>query len=204
MPAVNCWWRRKRWSAPKMKLELPALLETGQSVFGPLPPFAAGCVPASRVAGGPGHVLRPTLAGHRVGPAGVARSTPWGRAQVVATANGACARTPCHLPGHPGGMPRRGTPPTDAAGRWWCPRARAPFAVAPTLAGHSGVDAAAHRTMRRSPASVGRRTGAPPPPWGHNGGMPTLSGQTPSDLHRTSRRAWPFHASRKAPGAMEH
>jgi hypothetical protein len=62
-------------------------------------------------AGGPGYVLQPTLAGHRIRVAGVAPSTPSVRALVAATANGACARTPSHLPGHPGGVRRRGMPP---------------------------------------------------------------------------------------------
>ena len=129
-------------------------------------------------ADGPGHVLRPTLAGHHLRFVGVAPSTPSVRAQVAATANGACARTPGHLPRHPRGMPRRGTSSSDASGRWRCPPARAPFAVAPMRAGHSGiVDAAAHCRLRRSPASVSRRTGAPPPCRGD--GRLTVRGRAP-------------------------
>jgi hypothetical protein len=62
-------------------------------------------------AGGPGHVLRPTLAGHRIQFARVAPSIPSVRAMVAVTANRTCARTPSHLPRHPGGRRRRGTPP---------------------------------------------------------------------------------------------
>jgi hypothetical protein len=62
-------------------------------------------------AGGPGHVLRPTLAGHRFRCTGVAPSTASVRAKVAATANGTCARAPSHLPRHRAGMRRRGTPP---------------------------------------------------------------------------------------------
>jgi hypothetical protein len=160
----------------------PATCEThrrwGRPAYGPKRSFVAGCVPRWRKAGGPGHVLRPTLAGHRARFAGVAPSTPFLLAQVAATANGACARTPSHLPRHPGGMQRRGTPPTDAAGRWWCPRAQDPFAVASTIAGRNGVDAASQCRLRRCPASVGRRTGAPPPPWRRAVGRLRLRGQT--------------------------
>jgi hypothetical protein len=83
----------------------------GKPVFGrQLPRFAAGCAQRSSRAGGPGHVLRPTLAGQRFRFAGVAPSSPSVRAQVEATANRACARAPGHLPRHPGRMQRRGTP----------------------------------------------------------------------------------------------
>ena len=48
----------------------------------------------------------------------------------------------------------------------------------PKVAGHGGVDAAARCRPRRSPASVGRRTGVPPPPCRHDVGMLTWRGQT--------------------------
>jgi hypothetical protein len=163
------------------------------AAFGPLPPLErprwvwhtaqrsrrsslrCACTCGAR-AGGPGYVLRPTLARHRIRPASVAPSTRCSRAQVDDTANGACARTPNHLPRHPGGMRMRGRPPSDAAGGRWCPRAQAPFAVASTIAGRSGVDAAERCRHRRCPASVGRRTGAAPPPWRRDVGRQTDPG----------------------------
>ncbi len=133
---------------------------------GPLLTFVARCVQmSSSVAGDLGYVLRPTLAGHRIRPASVAPSTPCSRGQVEDTANGACARTPNRQPRHPGGMARRGMPPEVETGRRWCPRAQDRFAVSSTHPGRHGVDAAARCSLRRCPASVGRRTGAPPSPW---------------------------------------
>jgi len=48
----------------------------------------------------------------------------------------------------------------------------------PMVAGHSGVDAAADCSLRRPPASVGRRTRAPPPPCRHDLGRLIVHGQT--------------------------
>ena len=124
---------------------------------------------SSNVAGDLGYVLRPTLAGHRIWPAAVAPSPPRSRAQVEGTANGAYARTPNRQPRHPGGRARRGMPPEVETGRRWCPRAQVRFAVSSTRAGRNGVDAAADRSLRRCPASVDRRTGAPPSPCSHDG-----------------------------------
>ncbi len=111
----------------------------------------------------------PTLSGHRLQPASVAPSTSCSRVQVEATANGG-------LRPHP-------KPPTPALGwhaKTWqangvCSRA----AVVPTGAGPirgvcqpvqrtSRVEAASLCASRRCPASVVRRTGAPPPPWRRN------------------------------------
>ena len=51
------------------------------------------------------------------------------------------------------------------SGRWWCPRAEAPFAVArKRLQGTDGDDENGRDAARWYPASVGRRTGAPPSP----------------------------------------
>ena len=138
-------------------------------------------------AGGPGHVLRPTLAGHRFRFAGVAPSTPSARALVAATANGACARTPSHLPRYPGGMRRRGTPAPMHQGGGGAPGRRPDSRSPPMVAGQSGVDAAADCRLRRSPASVGRRTGAPPPPWRRDVGMLTVRAK--ATLNRQARLA---------------
>jgi len=150
---------------------------------------AAGCVHASRRAGGPGHVLRPTLAGHRFRLTRVAPSTASVRAQVAATANGACARAPSHLPGHRGGMRRRGMPPRMHQGGGGAPGRRPDSRSPPMVAGHSGVDAAADCSLRRPPASVGRRTGAPPPPCRHDVGRLTVRGQTALGRWRVCRES---------------
>ena len=139
-------------------------------------------------AGGLGYVLRPTLAGHRFRFAGVAPSTASVRALVAATANGACARTPSHLPRHPGGMQRRGTPARMHQGGGGAPGRRPDSRLPPMVAGHGGVDAAADCSLRRPPASVGRRTGAPPPPWRRDVGMLTVRRQaTVGRLHPPDR-----------------
>ena len=149
-----------------------------KSAFGPLLPFAARCLRGSSKGRWPG--VR--------SPAPRSRGTVCGlhaaclqRGVLVRNSMtprmGACARTPSHLPGHSGGMPRRGRPPSAAAGRWWCPRAQAPFAVSSTFAGRKGVDATALNRHRRCPASVGRRTGAPPSPWGRSPARQNLRGQ---------------------------
>ncbi len=145
------------------------------SAFGPLLPFAAVCMPAFAAARAPaparGQVARGTFSGPRsrgtrCGPRRVAPSTPPKRAQSQDTANGASARTPSHLPGPLGGTPAHRPSPWVVAGRWWCPRAEAPFAVSWPSVGLEGVDGAVRGGPRWRPASVGRRTGAPPPPWG--------------------------------------
>ncbi len=48
---------------------------------------------------------------------------------------------------------------------------------APSVPGTGGADAAERCGARWCPASVGRRTGAPPPPCHHDAGLPTLRGQ---------------------------
>jgi hypothetical protein len=128
-------------------------------------------------AGGPGHVHRPTLAGHRFRLTRVAPSTASVRALVAATANGACARAPSHLPWHLGGMRRRGTPRRMQQGGGAAPGRRPDSRSLRMVAGHYGNDAAADCSLRRPPASVGRRTGAPPPPCRHNVGRLTVRGQ---------------------------
>ena len=77
-----------------------------------------------------------------------------------------------------GGTPAQRLSPWVVAGRWWCPRAQAPFAVSWLPAYLDGVDGASRRGPRWCPASVGRRTGAPPPPWGAVAGGPGLRGWT--------------------------
>ncbi len=68
---------------------------------------------------------------------------------------------------------QRGMPPKDETGRRWCPRAQAPFAVSSTYPGRNRVDADARCSLQRCPASVGRRTGAPPSPCSHDRRRPT-------------------------------
>ena len=138
-----------------------------RSANGPKRAFVAARLPTSVR----GQVARGTFSGPRSrgtrwGPRRAVPSTPARRAKSQDTANGACARTPSHLPRQPGGTPAQGLPPGVAAGRWWCPRAQAPFAVSWLLARLDGDDAAVRCGPRWCPASVGRRTGAPPPPWG--------------------------------------
>ena len=123
--------------------------------------------------------------GHRFRFAGVAPSTASVRAQVAATANGACGRAPSHLPGDPGAMRMRGTPPQMHQGGGGAPGRRLDSRSPPMLAVHSGVDAAARCRPRRPPASVGRRTGTPPPPWRLDVGMLNARGQTAVDHQPT-------------------
>jgi len=74
--------------------------------------------------------------------------------------------------------------PPDAQGGGGAPGRRPDSRLPPMVAGHNGNDAAADCSLRRPPASVGRRTGAPPPPCRHDVGMLTLCGPTTAgDLH---------------------
>jgi hypothetical protein len=66
----------------------------------------------------------------------------------------------------------------DAQGGGGAPGRRPDSRSPPTVAGHNGDDAAADCRPRRRPASVGRRTGAPPPPCRHDVGRLTVRGQT--------------------------
>ncbi len=147
--------------------------------FGPLRPFAAARTPSSAR----GQVARGTFSGPRSrgtrwGPWRAAPSTPPKHATGHDAANGASARTPNHLPRHASGTPARGGPPSVVAGRWWCPRAEAPFAVSWLFERLDRDDAAGRCGPGWRPASVGRRTGAPPPPWGAVAGGLALRGQT--------------------------
>ena len=81
-------------------------------------------------------------------------------------------------PGHPGRMRRRGMHPRRHQGGGGAPGCRPDSRSPPMVAGHSGDDAAARCRQSRPPASVGRRTGAPPPPCRHDVGMLTWRGQT--------------------------
>jgi len=93
---------------------------------------------------------------------------------------------------HAGAMRARGTPSRPHQGGGGAPGRRHHSRSPPMVAGHCGVDAAADCSPRRPPASVGRRTGAPPPPCRHDVGMLTLRGQTTlnreaSSLHKIRR-----------------
>jgi hypothetical protein len=117
-----------------------------------------------RGADGPGCVLRSTLAGQHMWPTStVASSPPVLRELGRRPRMGLSARTPNHLPQAPKATPSEVSPRgcavgSEAArhprctGRWWCPRAQAPFAVAPHVAGAPEV---------MTPLSVVGRGGAP-------------------------------------------
>ena len=152
---------------------------------------------SSSVAGGVGYVLRPTLAGRPIRPTFVMPSTRRSVAQVEDTANGSCARTPNRQPRQPGGMARRGMPPKDETGRRWCPRAQAPFAVSSTYPGRNRVDAAARCSLRRGPASVGRRTGASPSPCRHDDSRPARYQQSATRRKRTLPARLPYAIERQ-------
>jgi hypothetical protein len=149
------------------------------SAFGPLLTFA----PAHPQRSARGQVARGTFSGPRsrgtrCGPRAAAPSTPTKHGKSQDTANGTCARTPNHLPWLPGCTPAHRPSPWVAAGRWWYPRAQAPFAVSWLLPSLDGDDAAVRGGGPRCrPASVGRRTGVPPPPWGTVARGPGLRGQ---------------------------
>ena len=121
-----------------------------------------------------GQVARGTFSGPRSrgtrwGLRSAAHSTPAKRANSQDTANGASDRTPSHLPRHPRWQANRCHANDRCTGRWWCPRAEAPFAVSWLVARLDGDDAAERRGPQGCPASVGRSTGAPPSPWvGHS------------------------------------
>ncbi len=156
-----------------------ALNNERRAAFGSIAPFAAARRPGSAR----GQVARGTFSGPRsrgtrCGPRREVPSTPSRRAASQDTANRASDRTPNHLPRHPSGTPTRGGPPSVEAGRWWCPRAEAPFAVSWLVVRLERDDAAGRYGPGWRPASVGRRTGAPPPPWRAVAGGPGLHGQT--------------------------
>ncbi len=211
----------------RLRMKRTALNKERGEAFGTWALFVA----ARRPGAARGQVARGTFSGPRSrgtrwGPRRAAPSTPSRRATSHDTANGASARTPNHLPRHRTGTPARGGPPSVAAGRWWCPRAEAPFAVSWLCARLDRDDVAGRCGPGWRPASVGRRTGAPPPPWGAVAGGLGLHGHTgfggsagPPALARTLacaqartptlRRklvlpsAGPFHASRVARSAVE-
>jgi hypothetical protein len=175
------------------------------SAFGPLLPFAASIVRASREGRWPG----------ARSPAPRSRGTGFGLLELrhqrrvlvcrwITPRMVACARTPSHLPLCVGGMRRRCMPATVAAGRRWCPWAQAPFAVSSTCIRDRVVDGATTAGLIRCPASVGRRTGAPPSPWRQSIGMrnarPTTALSRKKHLHTAST----LHASRAAHGALDH
>ena len=98
---------------------------------------------------------------------------------------------PSRLPSHRRGIPA-GTPPLPVAGRWWCLRAQAPFAVATPSLWHRGDDARGQGRPRPCPASVGRRTQAPPATcrsgvWTHGRHRKTATGRKPSTSMREAR-----------------
>ncbi len=147
--------------------DLRQFFSAALTAFGPLLTFAAARTPAP----GRGQVARGTFSGPRsrgtrCGPRRAVPSTPSKRATVQDTANGTCARTPSHLPRHRRWCTSWCRANDRCAGRWWCPRAQAPFAVSWLVPRLVGDDAAVRCGPRCCPASVGRRTGAPPPPWG--------------------------------------
>ncbi len=128
--------------------------------FGPLRTFAAARTPSSAR----GQVARGTFSGPRsrgtrCGPRRAAPSTPAKLAKDQDTANGACDRTPNHLPWHRSGTPTRGGPPSVAAGRWWCPRAQAPFAVSWLFARLDRDDAAVPLRASVAPRERGPENG---------------------------------------------
>jgi hypothetical protein len=163
---------------PHVRVDLLQASSAALTAFGPLRTFVAVRTPATAR----GQVARGTFSGPRSrgtlrGPRTAAPSTPTRRTRSQDTANGTCARTPNHLPRLPGCTPAHRPSPWGAAGRWWYPRAQAPFAVSWLLTRLAGVDGAAHCGLRWCPASVGRRTGVPPPPWGTVARGPGFRGQ---------------------------
>jgi hypothetical protein len=153
-------------------------LSEALTACGSLLTFAAARAPSSAR----GQVARGTFSGPRsrgtrCGPRAAAPSTSTKRGKGQDTANGTCARTPNHLPWPPGCTPAHRPSPWVAAGRWWYPRAQAPFAVSWLLPSLDGDDAAVRGGPRCCPASVGRRTGVPPPPWGTVARGPGFRGQ---------------------------
>ncbi len=175
-----------------------------QTAIGPKRPFAAACTPSSAR----GQVARGTFSGPRsrgtrCGPRRAIPSTPAKLAKSQDTANGACARTPSHLPRPPGGTPAHRPSPWVVAGRWWCPRAQAPFAVSWLVLCLACDDAAVRGGSRRCSASVGRRTGAPRP------GAQSLGGWACADRrnsleapgHLPTRSRWGAHNRGRQNGA---
>jgi hypothetical protein len=135
--------------------------------LGPKRAFAPARPPSSAR----GQVARGTFSGPRsrgtrCGPRAAAPSTPAKRTKSQDTANGTCARTPNHLPRHRRWRASWCRANCRCTGRWWCPRAEAPFAVSWLLARLACVDAANRCGPPCCPASVGRRTGVPPSPCG--------------------------------------
>ena len=73
----------------------------------------------------------PRSRGHRGAHERVSVITGSFRPKLEDAANRACARAPSHLPRARGRWTKTWRDSGGAAGRWWCPRAQAPFAVAP-------------------------------------------------------------------------
>jgi hypothetical protein len=179
-----------------------AICEAGLvAAFGPLRTFES---PLCAHASARGQVARGTFSGPRsrgtqCGPRSAAPSTPAKRSKSQATANGTCARTPNHLPRHRRWRATWCRANDRCTGRWWCPRAQAPFAVSWLSARLAGVDGAACCGLRWCPASVGRRTGAPPAPWGTVVGALGLGGQ-PQSFAPAPRHGCKANAQRSATG----
>ena len=162
----------------------------GELAWGSLPRLAARCVEACKCgarAGGSGHVLRPSLAGHPMECTSVSRSS---------------AEFSPEGPGHrESGLRPYPKPPApgteevgeDVARQLGCRRAvvvppgAGPIRGVPaSVLGTGGADAAERCGARWCPASVGRRTGAPPPPCRHDAGRQRLRGQTVLGRKRAS------------------
>ena len=94
---------------------------------------------------GAGQVARGTFSGPRSRGKRISARAPARHHQPLPlnaqdTANGACARAPNHLPWARAKWAKTWCATWGAAGRWWCPRAQAPFAVAPqALRARAGV-----------------------------------------------------------------
>ncbi len=119
-------------------------------------------------AGARGTFSGPRSRGTGCGPRRAFPSTPAKLLRSQDTANGASALPPSHLPWPPGGTPAHRLSPRVAAGRWWCPRAQAPFAVSWLSARLDGDDAA----VRGGPPMVPRERGP------ENGGATTALGRS--------------------------
>jgi len=137
------------------------------------PPWRVHCPPRGRW---PGHAFSgPRSRGAGSGSRTLPRQHPSRTPAARRPRMGPAPACPGHLPCHHRGLAAV-TPPRVDAGRRWRLRAQAPFAVASGPAGHAGVDATGSRTLRWSPASVGRSTQATPPPY-RSGRSRVLSAQ---------------------------
>ena len=152
--------------------------------FDPLLTFVASCTRAwSSVKGGLGHVLRPTLAGQQMECTSVSRSLP--KFSPEGRGHRESGLRPCPKPPAPGTDNEEVG--EDVARHLGCRRevgvppgaGPIPFGGrTPSVPGTGGDDAAERCGARWLPASVGRRTGAPPPTCHHDAGQWTVGGQT--------------------------